>query len=279
MSAAPTSRHALERGDGRAEIGLVAAPGGARIAHLHQKTPLRVLCPHAEPGDLFTAALVTTSGGLAGGDRLVVDVELGSGARAVVASQAAEKVYRSTGDDTKFDVALKIERDAWLEWLPQETILFDGARLRRRLRVEIVSGGRWLACNSFVLGRRARGEVFTHGLFHDRWDVFVDGRLVWADAFRLDDPKIVDHPAGLAGAAAVGTVVYVGPEAEAATALMREAAETLPKAGATKIGGLALLRILEADPALLRKTLAQVIGRLRSEIAGLPALVPRLWQC
>lgn len=279
MPAVVTSEAPLQRGDGVADFGLVAAPGGARIARLYQKTPLRVLFPRGEADDLFTAALVTTSGGIAGGDRLSIAVSVAPATRAVVASQAAEKVYRSTGADAVFDVALDVGDGAWLEWLPQETILFDGARLRRRIKFDVAAGGRLLACDAFVLGRRARGETFTRGLVHDRWDIRVGGRLAWADAFRLDDPAIVDHPAGLGGAAAAGTVFYVGPEADAALDVMRGASCDFPRAGATKIGGIAFLRILDADPARLRAGIAATIKALRSRIGGLPPAVPRLWQC
>ena len=279
MTEAALRKSPLERGDGRVEIGFAPAPGGARLAHLYQRTPLRALFPAAEPDDLPHGVLVTTSGGIAGGDRLGVDLDVAAKARAVVLSQAAEKVYRSTGDDATFDVAIKAGEGAWLEWLPQETILFDGARLRRRFAIALAAGARFLACDSVVLGRRARGETFRQGLLRDRWELRQDGVLLWADAFRLDDPRAIAHPAGLGDAAAFGSVLYAGPDAADALAVLRCGMEDFERAGATSIGGLAIGRLMAKDPAALRIRLGEILAALRAELAGLPRRLPKLWQC
>jgi urease accessory protein len=279
MTEAALRKSPLERGDGRVEIGFAPAPGGARLAHLYQRTPLRALFPAAEPDDLPLGVLVTTSGGIAGGDRLALDLEIEAKARAVVLSQAAEKVYRSTGDNATIDVAIDVGRDAWLEWLPQETILFDGARLRRRFAISLADDARMLACDAVVLGRRARGEAFRHGLLHDRWEIRRSGELVWADALRLDDPRTIDHPAGLGGAAAFGTVLFAGSGAAEALALMRELTDGFARAGATRIGDLAIARLIADDPAALRAKLGEILATIRAELAGLPRRLPKLWQC
>ena len=119
-----------------------ARRGTTRLARLFQKAPLRVLMPRPAPGEPPCAVLLNTSGGIVGGDALQVEVHLEAGAAAVITSQAAEKAYRSAGADATLDVALELADGAWLEWLPQETILFDGARLRRRLRVDAAAQAR-----------------------------------------------------------------------------------------------------------------------------------------
>jgi urease accessory protein len=113
------------------------------------------------------------------------------------------------------DVQLTLAEHAWLEWLPQETILFDRARLRRRLVLDLAESARLLAADLLVFGRRARGERFRRGLLHDRWEVRSAGRLVWADALCLaEDPGgLLEAPFGFAGTGAAVTAIYVAPDA------------------------------------------------------------------
>ncbi|MEK9900760.1 MAG: urease accessory protein UreD, partial [Rhodospirillaceae bacterium] len=167
---------------GRAEIEFVDAGGCTRLARLYQSDPLRVLFPNVGVGEPATGTLVTTSGGLVGGDDLTIRLACGAGAVARVIGQAAEKIYRSAGADVRIDMTLQAAPDSWLEWLPQETIIFDAARLRRRTVIDVAPGGRVLAGEIIVLGRTAMGERVTGGLVHEAWDVRRDDRLVWADA-------------------------------------------------------------------------------------------------
>src|SRR5437868_3481164 len=122
---------------GIAEIGFVRRDGATRLAHLYQHDPLRVLSPVPEPGDIPLAVLLTTSGGLVAGDRLTISARLEEAAMAQVTAAAAEKIYRSTGATTSIAQHLSVGEGAWLEYLPPETILFDGARLRRETIVEL----------------------------------------------------------------------------------------------------------------------------------------------
>src|SRR4051812_21390840 len=193
------------------------AAGVTRLADLYQHDPLRVLFPLHRADDLPTAVLVTTSGGLVGGDRLDIGIAAGAGARLLVTTQAAEKIYRSAGPDCRIETRISLGAGGWLDWLPQETILFDGARLRRETRIELDPESRLLAGEMLVFGRIARGERFTRGLARDAWEIRRGGRLFWADALHLDGAvaEILDHPAGFDGAAACATLVYAGPDARA----------------------------------------------------------------
>src|SRR4051794_35844616 len=146
---------------GVAEIRYRNRLGATRLAHLYQRDPLRVLFPAPAPGDLPLAVLVTTSGGLVGGDTLDVAVELGAEAAAHVATQAAEKIYRSTGPETRIAMRFVAGAGASLEYLPHETILFDGARLRRAALVELAPDAAFLGGDILVFGRHARGERLT----------------------------------------------------------------------------------------------------------------------
>jgi urease accessory protein len=270
----------LQRGDGGAELTVVGGPEGTALKLLYQHDPCRVLFPRPELDDPFTAVLITTSGGLAGGDRISLAIGAERDAVAVVTTQAAEKVYRSSGEDTRLDLKLDVGDGAYLEWVPQETILFDGARFARRIAIDVADGGRLLAAETIVLGRIARGERFGQGLLHDAWTVRRNGRLAWADALRLDAdiPAVLAHPAGFDGAVAQATVLAVGRGADAllqpARVMLGDAAV---RSGVTCIGGMLVARFLGSDAQALRRDVARLVATLRAAWMGLPARVPRLW--
>jgi urease accessory protein len=269
----------LERGDGAAEIAFMRRGATSVLAHLSQRTPCRVLFPAVEATEPPLAALITTSGGIAGGDRLSWSVAVGAGAAATVTTAAAEKVYRSTGPAARIETALSVGPGGWLEWLPQETILFEGSRVERRIAAEIASTGRLLAAEMLVFGRRARGEALRTGLLRESWRLRRDGRLVWADALRLDHdiPARLDAAAGFGGAEAVATAAYLGADAERHLPLARALVMAAPcRAGATLVNGILLSRLL-GPAAALRRALAQLIAGLREAAAGLAPALPRLW--
>jgi len=233
-----------------------------------------------EPGDIPAAVVVITSGGLAGGDQVAIKAGAGPGARALVTAQAAEKVYRSTGADTRVTVTLSAAEGAWLEWLPQETILFDGARLRRTTEVRAAPGARVMAGEFLVFGRLARGEVFRRGLLHEAWRVVRDGRLAWADVLRLDAeiPAVLDGAAGFHGARACFTLVYTAEDAPARLAFVRDClAHTPCTAGATVAGETLVARFHSPSPLMVRRAAAGLWTAFRHEVGGLPAALPRLW--
>ncbi len=143
---------------------------------------------------------------------MTVGIVAEEGSAALVTTQAAEKVYRSLGADCRVEVELSAAAGSWLEWLPHETILFEGARLDRVTRIEYAPGARVLAGEMLVFGRHARGETLTRGRLRDAWEVRRQGRLVWADALVLagDLAAVLAAPACFAGAVAVATVIYAG---------------------------------------------------------------------
>lgn len=271
-TAAPSPR--FERGDGAAEI--VFDRNG--LVHLYQRTPCRVLFPDPEPGDLSLAALLTTSGGLAGGDRLALAIAVEAGARAIATTAAAEKVYRSLGPGTAVSVDLAVAEGGWLEFLPQETILFDGARLTRRITAELAAGARLIAAEMLVFGRAARGERFNRGLLHESWRIRVGGKLVWADALRLEGDVGARLAAtfGMGGAAAVATVLYVGDDAAEHLPLAREAAEA-SGGGASTVNSVLIARFAGDGAMAVRLALVHYLRRLRQVAGGLPPALPRLW--
>lgn len=253
-----------------------------RLADLYHHDPLRVVFPNPAPGEPPSAVLVTTSGGLVGGDRLDVDVTLEADAQAMVLGQAAEKIYRSAGTDCRIAVGLRADAGSWLEYLPQETILFEGARMRRNTRIDAAPGARVLAGEMLVFGRVARGETVTGGLVRDAWEIRRDGKLVWADALHMETPlaEVLAHPAGFDGAIACATVVYMGDDAAerldfARAALGAEGADL--RGGATVVNGVLIMRWLGRDAFTLRRAFGSFWSAFRQETAGLPAALPRLW--
>lgn len=277
LAAAP----ALHGTHGVAGIAYAESGGVSRLAILEQRSPLRVLFPRPAPGDIPQAALITTSGGMVGGDTLDISVSVGPDAAAMVIGQAAEKVYRSQGEDCRIDVSLRVGDGGWLEWLPQETILFDEARLRRQTTLSVAAGGRALAGEILVFGRVARGETVTRGLVRDAWRVSRDDRLVWADALHLDPDDIascLEAPAGFGGARAAATAVYVGPDTEDRLPLARSLVERDDvKAGATRCGSVLVMRWLGAEPSSVRAAFEGFWTGFRAEAGGLPGRLPRLW--
>ncbi len=267
--------------DGAAEIGFDAARGKTRLCHLYQSDPCRVLFPRPAADAPDEAAIVTTSGGIVGGDRLRISIKAGAGARATVTTQAAEKIYRSAGPEAEIAITVEVGDGAALEWMPQETILFDGARLRRETNIEVAARARLLCGEMIVFGRLARGERFTHGLLHDGWRVRLDNKLVWADALHLDNDiaGALDRPFAFDGAVAVASLIHVGPDARQLLGGVRDAllAGDGCAAAASCLGPLIVIRLLASDAAALRKTYLRVWSAFRVAALGFPAALPRVW--
>ena len=261
-----------------ARFAFLRRDGATRLGPLFQRAPLRVLFPRPAPGELPLAALCNVGGGLVAGDRVHVTATVGKGAAAIVTSQAAEKVYRSPGAAvTWIENDLMIGEGAWLEWCPQETILFDRARLRRRLTLDIAPTGRVMLGEMVVLGRLASGEVAREGFLLDRIEVRRGGCLVWLDSLRLDGvfDALLDSKAGLKDVRTFATFVYAAPDAAERLEPAREQVGDL--GAATLVNGLLVARWLGTDPLALRRAFALFWARFRAAAAGLPPAMPRLW--
>lgn len=266
---------------GALRLSFAGARPASRLAGLDQRAPLRALFPHERLG-VPVAVVVNTAGGLVGGDRLAIEIAIAAEAGALVTAQAAEKVYRSLGPAAGIDVAISVGADAWLEWLPQETILFDGSRLCRSTSIELAPGGRLIAAEMVVFGRRARGERFSRGAWRDVWRVRRAGRLLWYDAQGLtgDFARAFAAPACLDGAAAAATLICAdaaAPPLALARALLALADADGVRAAATVVNGLLIVRWLGEDARRLRGGVVALCRGLRAALAGLPEATPRLW--
>jgi urease accessory protein len=263
---------AANRARGAVSFDVRQVDGVTRRRHLHESGSLRVRFPSPEAEGL-SAVFVNTAGGVAGGDRFDIDIATGEGSRLTVTTAAAEKIYRAEGPSARLTIALKAQARSHLSWLPQETILFDRARVLRRIDIDLAESASLLLCEIVVFGRAAMGERMLHGEFVDRWRLRRGGRLVFAENVRLDGNigEKLASPAIANGGVAVGTALIV-PGDEAIVERIREVTKSLSgEVGISAWNGFAMARFCAQDAARLRSDMMAVLGR-----ASCSAL-PRLW--
>ena len=251
-----------------------------RVEDVFQRSPLRILFPRTFSGEPQEAVLINTAGGIAGGDRLECAVTARDNASIAVSSQTAERVYRALNEPAHVMTKLQAHDGSRLAWLPQETIIFNRARLRRRTEVEVSSGAEILALEWFVLGRAAHGETVLEGQIRDSWQVRKDGRLVWADTFRATEETFphLRRRALLSGHAATATLIYSGPDLDRRLEVVRELVAVLGCTGAaTLLGGLIIVRLADALALKLRLALRGLLEAFGRELGPGPVRVPRMW--
>lgn len=229
------------------------------------------------------AVLINTGGGMAGGDAMRVGIDVGPGSDAIVTTQAAEKIYRSQGADTRIDTTLSVAAGASLAWLPQESILFSGARLARSLTIDLAADARLVASEAVFFGRSAMGETMLRGALRDRWRIRREGRLVFADDLRLEGAiaETLARQAVGAGACAAATIIVAGPDLqdrlqqedrlEQARACGEEASAGSVEIGAGIVSDLLVIRLLSPDAQALRRVLVTLLGHLTGRA------LPRTW--
>ena len=261
---------AANRAAGRITLSVGADRGATRRQRVYEDGPLRVRFPNADAGAL-EAVIVNTAGGMTGGDRQAFDIAVGESASLVVTTAAAEKVYRSLGPDAEIDVKLSVAAGGTLSWLPQETILFDRSRLRRRIDVDLDDDASLLIAEAVVFGRSAMGEAVEEGSFSDSWRVRRGGRLLLAETIRLDGmiSSTLAEAAVTAGGVAVATVLLV-PGDDATVGRVRAIEGFAGEVGISAWNGLAVARLCAKDGAALRRDLTAVLQ-------ALAAPLPRIW--
>jgi urease accessory protein len=271
-TSATSAIFAANRARGAVSFDVHQVDGVTRRRHLHESGSLRVRFPSPEAEGL-SAVFVNTAGGVAGGDRFDIDIAAGEGSRLTVTTAAAEKVYRAEGPAARLTIALKAEARSHLSWLPQETILFDRARVLRRIDIDLAESASLLLCEIVVFGRAAMGERMLHGEFVDRWRLRRGGRLVFAENVRLDGDigEKLASPAIANGGVAVGTALIV-PGDEALVERIREVTKSLSgEVGISAWNGFAMARFCAQDAARLRADMMAVLGRASG------SALPRLW--
>jgi urease accessory protein len=271
MIIASTEVFASNRAVGAVAFDVALVEGVTRRRQLHESGSLRVRFPSPEAQGL-SAVFVNTAGGIAGGDRFDIEIATGEGARLTVTTAAAEKIYRAQGPAAQLNITLKAAASSHLAWLPQETILFDRARVNRRIDIDLAESASLLLCEIVVFGRAAMGEKMLAGSFVDRWRLRRGGRLVFAETVRLDGDigEKLARPAVAKGGVAIGTALIV-PGDETQVARIREASGSLSgEVGISAWNGFAMARFCAQDAAELRADMVAVL-----DASG--AALPRLW--
>jgi urease accessory protein len=272
ITRAASAIFAANRARGSVTFDVHLVEGVTRRRQLHESGSLRVRFPSPEAEGL-SAVFVNTAGGVAGGDRFDIDIAAGEGARLTLTTAAAEKVYRAESSPAKLNISLKAAAGAHLGWLPQETILFDRARVSRQIDIDLADSASLLLCEIVVFGRAAMGERMLEGEFVDRWRIRRGGRLVFAETIRLDGDigAKLASPAIAKGGVAVGTALIV-PGDEALVENIRTLSDSFGgEVGISAWNGFAMARFCAQDAARLRADMMAVLGRASG------SALPRLW--
>lgn len=277
QGAAPRVIPQRVRSRGEIDMSFAASSRGTSLARSYQSGCLRLRVPRRMEGDRPCAVLINTSGGLAEGDQLRQRIAWDAGSRGIVSTQAAEKVYRALAQGCTIETGITVADGAEAEWLPQETILFDRARLRRDTQVSIGADASFLGVEAIVLGRTAMNERMREGALADSLRITREGKLIYADTLKLDgsvDQFMARRAIGNGGCA-MAVILHV---AARAAALLEPLRHALEQAGgliaASCWNGILAVRMLAPDGATLRRDLITALAVLRG---GRP--LPRVWSC
>lgn len=265
------------RSQGALRIGFERRGDATAMRDTYQAGCLRVRLPRRPEGDRPCAIVLNTSGGLADGDSIAQELRWADGTRATVTTQAAEKVYRALSTGCRIQTRIEVATGADAEWLPQETILFDRARLERDARIMLAADVSFLGLEAVVLGRAAMGERMTQGRMRDRMRIYRGGRLIYADALEVsgDVDALMRRAAIGDGAGAMAVIVHASNRASSLLGPAREAlANPRGRAAASSWNGLLAVRLLASDGAALRADIIAALSVLRD---GRP--LPRVWRC
>jgi len=200
----------------------------------------------------------------------------------MVTSQAAEKVYRALNEPAHVTTRLKARESSRLAWLPQETILFNWARLQRMTEIELFSGTELLALESLVLGRAAHGEIVVGGSISDTWRVKKDGRLIWVDSFCITDETFahVYRKALLSNCSAIATLIYFGSDLDKRLEFLREILLPMEcNCAVTLVAGLIVARFAANQSSDLKLGLSSFLQQVERELGSGPFGVPKMWLC
>jgi urease accessory protein len=266
----------LQRAVGELVVSVRRRGDNTVLDGLRQVGCLKARFPRAVVAGWSDVVTLNTSGGIAADDRLESTFGVRAGARASIAAQAAERLYRALPGNkpSRVRTRIAVESGAAAEWLPQETILFDRCMLDRRIEVDIAEDAWFLGVESLIFGRAAMGETVEHAWLHDVIHIRRDRRLLWHDAMRLegDVSEILRRKTVADGACAIATLVHVARDAEAALDPVRA---VLPDAaGASAWNGMLIARILASSSATLRTSVTTVLRVLRGQRP-----LPRVWMC
>ncbi|HEY9640894.1 MAG TPA: urease accessory protein UreD [Coleofasciculaceae cyanobacterium] len=269
---------------GQLQLEFTHRSGATQLSRSQAQAPLKVQRPfYPEGSEVCHTVMLHTAGGMVGGDRLSSVICLHPQSQALITTAAATKVYRSNGAEAKQSTHIRLAAGACLEWLPQETILFDGAIYRQNLRVELEAKATWLGWDITRLGRSARGETFLSGEWRSHTEIWQQGQLLWVDPQRLiGGSDMLQSLHGLAGYPVVASLSFIGepvaPELVSKARALFTPSEPASQAGATRLSSGLLCRYRGYSTAEARQWFVQVWHLLRAERMGRSGCIPRVWQ-
>lgn len=263
----------------RLELELAFRGGASVVLRKRHQGPLRVQKPfYPEGAQTVHAILVHPPGGIRAGDRLEIEARLGPAAHAFLTSPGAAKWYRCNDGDgpAQQSVRLSAGDGAALEWMPQETIYFDGARAQQRHIVHLGVGARYIGCEVMCFGRQASGERFERGQLRLHSEIWSAGQLLWYEQARLDaGSAALAGPFGLDGETVCATLTAVGPALPAALQTQIRALD--PLLAASQLKSVFIARLLCSDSEHARRVMTRAWQLLRPHLLGRPPLLPRIW--
>ena len=261
----------LQRARGRIELGFSFKKSLNCLSHLHQSGCLKALIPK-NYSTVPDVVLINTSGGITGGDRLQIQVGVGQKAHVCITSQTAERVYRSSQGMGEIEVKLNLDKSSKLDWIPQETILFDKSAVQRSIKVNMCNNSFLFMVESIILGRQAMGENVTNNLFLDRWQILRNNEPTYFEALKLSNANELSGLATLGKNKALATLLYVAPDSEERLQQMRELLANHAILGAaTAWDGKLIVRLISEHPQFLRFTLIDIVTKFRK------MSLPRVW--
>ena len=274
---------AIQAARWRASLALEFERRGERsvLASRIHDGPLVVQKPlYPEGSAVCHGILVHPPGGIAGGDELEIAVRAHPGAHALLTTPGAGKWYRSAGPRARQRVTLDAARASVVEWLPQETIVYDGAFADIRWEAHLAPDARLIAWDIVCLGRTGSGERFDNGRCRIETRLVRDGRLAWLERGHLGrDSPVSSSPAGLDGAPVLGTMIAAAPAIDDAwLAACREVAPRSGESAVTRLPGLLVARHRGDSTEAARMYFVELWKRLRLPIAGREAIEPRIWR-
>ena len=250
------------------------------LAHVRHEGPLRFQKPLYPEGDEVCHGIVLhPPAGIAGGDHLSLHFSADADAHALLTTPGAGKWYRSAGAEASQRILIDVGPDAAFEWLPQETIVFDGAIARMHTEVRLAAGARFVGQELVCLGRIARGERFGHGHILNDWRITREGRTLWRERSALEgDDALLGTPIGLGGEPVFGTLIAADPRIDAELVTRcRELAPSVGRAAITRLPGILLARYIGPECEAGRQWFAALWNLIRPALLARSAHTPRIW--
>lgn len=250
---------------------------GRTVLHAQHEGPLRLLKTlYPEGSQTAHAVIVHPPGGLVGGDRLAIDIEVQAGAHLLATTPAATRFYRCrTGLEATQALSAQVAAGARLEWLPQETLAYPGCRARNQVRVRLQ--GQLLASELLVLGLPEADQAFDEGELLQQLE--IEGLWLDRGCLRAQDRALLDGPCGLQGRRVLGSllIAQAEPFAPALVDALQEAALAVGLPATLLHGRLLLARVLapRLEPAM--QQLRQLRARWRRLAWDLGPCEPRIW--